>query len=96
MWYSIDSRKTKIGFKNGPKVVVLLDTSAKINVMTREVIENAGLAMRNSPKLELVSHTGHSCFFLCFCEDIEVIIRGLKTRHLILIVEHGDHDLVLD
>lgn len=46
--------------------------------MTREVIEDAGLAMRRSPKLELVSHTGHSRFFLSLYEDFEVAIGGLK------------------
>jgi len=60
-------------------VAALLDTGAAINVMTREVIEDAGLAMRRGPKLELVSHTGHSRSFLGLCEDFEVAIGGLKT-----------------
>lgn len=73
----------------------LLDTGAEINVMTKEVMENAGLAMRRGPRLELVSHTGHSQPFLGLCEDVEVAVSGLKTRHSIFVVEHGDHDLVL-
>lgn len=64
--------------------------------MTRKVIENASLAMQRGSKLELVSHIDHSHFFLGFYENIQVIIRGLKTRYLIFIVELGDHDLVLD
>lgn len=64
--------------------------------MTRKVIENASLAMQRGSKLELVSHIDHSHFFLGFYENIQVIIRGVKTRYLIFIVELGDHDLVLD
>ena len=74
------------------KVTALLDTVAEINVMTRELMEDANLAMRLGPKLELVSHTGHGRRFLGLCEDVEVAIGGLKTRHLIFVVEAGDRD----
>ncbi|MCJ1347605.1 hypothetical protein MMC31_005833, partial [Peltigera leucophlebia] len=94
-WHSMGSPKIKVRLEDGPKVRALLDTGAEINVMTSEVMEDAGLAMRKGPKLELVSHTGHSRPFLGLCEDVEVAIGGLKTRHPIFVVEHGDHDLVL-
>ena len=94
-WYSMGSPKARVRLEDGSKVTALLDTGAEINVMTREVMEDAGLAMRRGPKLELVSHTGHSRPFLGLCEDVEVAIGGLKTRHPIFVVEHGDHDLVL-
>ena len=63
--------------------------------MIREVMADVGLAMRQGPKLELVSHTGHSWPFLGLCEDVEVAIGGLKTSHPIIIVEAENHDLVL-
>ena len=63
--------------------------------MTRQIIEDAGLAMRQKPKLELVLHTNYNQFFLGLCEDIEVTIGGLKTRHLIFVIEARHHDLVL-
>ena len=94
-WYFMGSPKARVRLEDGSKVTALLDTGAEINVMTREVMEDAGLAMRRGPKLELVSHTGHSRPFLGLCEDVEVAIGGLKTRHPIFVVEHGDHDLVL-
>ena len=94
-WYSISSPKMKIRLEDGSKVTALLDTGVEINVMTREVMEDAGLAIRKGLKLELVSHTGHSQPFLGLCEDVEVAIGGLKTRHPIFVMEHGDHDLVL-
>lgn len=59
-WYSIGSSKTKVRLEDGPKVIAFFDTSAKINVMTKEVMENAGLAMRPEPKLELVSYIDYS------------------------------------
>ncbi len=51
--------------------------------------------MRRRPKLELVSHTSHSRFFIGLCKDVEVAVEGLKTRHPIFVIEAGDHDLVL-
>lgn len=45
-WYSMGSPKIKVRLEDGPRVTALLDTGAEINVMTREVIEDAGLAMR--------------------------------------------------
>ncbi len=81
--------------EDGSKVTALLDTGAEINVMTCELMQDADLAIRRSPKLELVSYTGHSYLFLGFCEDVEVAIGGLKTRQPIFVVDNGDHDFVL-
>lgn len=94
-WYSMGSPKTKVRLEDGSKVLALLDTGAEIDLMTREVMEDAGLAIRRGPRLELVSHTGHSRPFLGLCKDVKVAVGGLKTRHPIFVVEHGDHDLVL-
>ncbi len=43
----------------------------------------------------MISHTGYSRPFFGLCEDIQVAIGGLKTRHPIFMVEAGDQDLVL-
>lgn len=50
--------------------------------------------MRKRPKLELVLYSSYSWLFLGLCEDVKVAIRGLKTRHLIFVVEAGDYDLI--
>lgn len=89
------SPKAKVRLEDGTKVTALLDTSAEINVMTCEAMEDAGLAMQRGPKLELVSHISHSRLFLGLCENVEVVIGRLKTRHPIFVVEHRDYDLVL-
>lgn len=86
---------TRVRLEDGPKVFALLDTGAEINVMTKEVMEDAGVAMRRGPRLELVSHTGHSRPFLGLCEDVKLAVGGLITRHPICVIEHGDHDYVL-
>ena len=81
--------------EDGFKVIALLDTGTEINIMIRELMEEANLAMRKGPKLELVSYTGHSQLFLGLCENVEVVIGGLKIRHSIFGLEARDHDLVL-
>lgn len=53
------------------------------------------MAIQRGPKLELISYTSHSYLFLSLCEDVEVVIEGLKIRHLIFIVRTRDHDLIL-
>ena len=92
-WDSIRSPKAKICLEDGSKVTALLDTGAEINVMTRELMEEANLAMRQGPKLELVAHTSRSRSFRGLCEDIKVAIGELKTRHPIFVADAGDHDL---
>lgn len=57
--------------------------------MTRKIIENAGLAIRCSSKLELVSHTSNSHPFLGFCKDVEFIIEEFKIRHPLLAIKYG-------
>lgn len=94
-WYSMGSPNPKVRLEDGSKIMALLETGAEINVMTREVMEEVGLAMRRRPKLELVSHAGNSRPFLGLFEDVEVVIRGPKNRHPIFVVETGDHELVL-
>ena len=94
-WYSMGSPKAKVRLEDCSKVTALLDTGAEINVMTRELMKDANLAIRRGPKLELISDTGHSRSFFGLYEDVEIAIEGLKTRHPIFVVEAGDHDLVL-
>ncbi len=94
-WYSMGSPKAKVRLEDGSKVTALLDTGRGINVMTRELMEDANLAMRRGPKLNLVSHTGYTQPYLGLCKDVDVAIGVLKTRHPIFVVEARAHDLVL-
>lgn len=89
------SRKAKVRLEDSFRIIALLDTIAEINIMTREIIEDIGLAMHRGSKFELVSHTDHSYLFAGFCKDTKVTTRGLKTKHLIFVIEHGNYNLVL-
>ena len=71
-WYSMGLLKAKIRLKDSFKVTTLLDTGVEINVMTRKLIEDINLAIRQKTKLELVSYIRHSRLFLGLCEDVEV------------------------
>lgn len=75
---------------------MLLDTNAKINIITRKVIKDARLVIKQGSKLELVLYMGYSRLFLNLCKDIEVVISGLKTKYSIFIIELRDYDLVLE
>lgn len=75
--------------------MTLFDTRAKIYTMTRKVIKDVRLAIRQSFRFMLVSHINHNWPFLDLYKDMKVVVSGLKIRHPIFIVEYGDHDLVL-
>ena len=94
-WYSIRSLNAKVRLEDESNVMALLDTGTEINVMIKELMKNANLAMRRGPKLELVSHTSQSRLFCDLCEDVEVAIEGLKIRYPIFVIEAGDHDLLV-
>lgn len=77
------------------KITAFLNTGTEINIITSEVIEDAGLAMQQGPKLKLVSHTWQSHLFHSFCENVEMVMGRLKIKHPIFIMEYRDHNLVL-
>ena len=54
------SPKIEVRLENGSKVMVLLNTDVKINLISRKLMEDSNLAMRWGLKLELVSYTGYS------------------------------------
>lgn len=54
------SPKVKVRLEDSLKIMVLLDTNTEIHMMIKEVLEDAGLAMKLRPKLELVLHMGYS------------------------------------
>lgn len=82
-------------FKNDLKVLVLLDTEAKINIMIKKVMQNTRLTMKQGFHLKLVSYTGYSQPFLCLYKDVEIVVGNLKIKYLIFIIEYRDYNLVL-
>lgn len=64
--------------------------------MIKKLIEDINLAIKLGFTLELVLYIRYSCSFFGFCEDIEVVIRGLKIKYLIFIIEARNYNLILD
>lgn len=87
--------KAKIRLRDGSKLTALLNTDIEINVIIRELMEDTNLAMRQRPKLKLISYKGHSWLFLGLCKDIEIAIRRLKISYPIFVIETRNYDLVL-
>ena len=52
------------------KLSTLLDSGSQVNVMDRQTMLNAGLAMRRGPQIRLISHNGSSAIFLEICENV--------------------------
>lgn len=63
--------------------------------MSKTVIDDTKLVMRQRLKLQLVSQTRYSPLFLDLYKKIEVSIGGSQTKRLIFVVEVGGEDLVL-
>ncbi len=77
LWYSMDFTNTNVLLKESFKVMALIETGVEINVMTKEVMEDAGLTIGKKLDLELVFHTSYSQFFLKIGEDVEVAVGDL-------------------
>lgn len=94
-WYLIRSFKAKVYLKNSSKITVFLVTNVEINVISKKLIKEANLAIRQGSKIEFVFYTSDSRLFSSLCKDIEIAIKRLKTRHLIFLIKAGNHDFVL-
>jgi hypothetical protein len=52
--------------------------------------------MRFESRFRLVFHTDHDMNFDEICDDVELNIEELKTRHYIFVIVHANHQLVFD
>jgi hypothetical protein len=52
--------------------------------------------MRFESRLRLIFHIEHDMNFDEICDDVELNIEKLKTRHHIFVIVHANHQLVLD
>jgi hypothetical protein len=52
--------------------------------------------MRLGFRLRLISHIDHDMNFDEVCDDVELNIEKLKTRHHIFVIVHANHQLILD
>lgn len=70
-------------------------SGSQVNVMDRQTMLNAGLAMCPGPRIRLVPHNGSSAAFAGVCENVEVDAGGLATVHPIFVVDTAFHALML-
>jgi hypothetical protein len=52
--------------------------------------------MRFESRFRLIFHTDHDMNFDEICDDVELNIEKLKTRHHIFVIVHANYQLVLD
>lgn len=63
--------------------------------MTKELIENTNLPIKQDLKLELILYKNYSYLFFSLYKDIKVAIKKLKKRHTIFVIKARNHNLVL-
>jgi hypothetical protein len=73
-----------------------MNSEAKINVMIKRLMNKTRIIMRFESRLRLIFHIEHDMNFDEICDDVELNIEELKTRHHIFVIIHADHQLVLD
>jgi hypothetical protein len=73
-----------------------MNSEAKINVMIKRLMNKTKIIMRLESRFRLIFHIEHDMNFDEICDDVELNIEELKTRHHIFVIAHADHQLVLD
>jgi hypothetical protein len=77
------------------KMSKLMNSSVEINVMTKRLMNKIDIIMRSDFRLRLIFHIEHDINFDDVCDDVELNIKKMKTRHHVFVVAHVDHQLVL-
>jgi hypothetical protein len=73
-----------------------MNSETEINVMIKRLMNKTKIIMRFESRLRLIFHIEHDMNFDEICDDVELNIEELKTRHHIFVIAHADHQLVLD
>ncbi len=95
-WYVCEFFKTKIIIEDVVKIIELMNSKAKINVMIKRLMNKTKIIMRFESRFRLIFHIEHDMNFDEICDDVELNIEELKTRHHIFVIAHANHQLVFD
>jgi hypothetical protein len=95
-WYVCEFFKAKIIIENVVKITELMNSEAKINVMIKRLMNKTKIIMRLESRFRLIFHIDHDMNFDEICDDVELNIERLKTRHHIFVIAHANHQLVFD
>jgi hypothetical protein len=73
-----------------------MNSEAKINVMIKKLMNKTRIIMRFESRFRLIFHIDHDMNFDEICDDVELNIERLKTRHHIFVIVHANHQLIFD
>ena len=74
----------------------MLDTRAEVNVITKELADQASLTIRTNVQIGIKAMSGGLSKFARVCEDIEVNIRSIVNLQTILVIPNlAYHKLIL-
>jgi hypothetical protein len=78
------------------KIIELMNSKAKINVMIKRLINKKRIIMRFESRFRWIFHIDHDMNFDEVCDDVKLNIERLKTRHHIFVIVHANYQFVLD
>jgi hypothetical protein len=73
-----------------------MNSKTKINVMIKILMNKTKIIMRFESRFRLIFHIDHNMNFDEICDDVELNIKKLKTRHHIFVIIPANHQLVFD
>ncbi len=95
-WYVCEFSKAKIIIEDVVKIIELMNSKAEINVMIKKLMNKTKIIMRFESRFRLIFHIDHDMKFDEICDDVELNIEELKTRHHIFVIVHANHQLIFD
>ncbi len=69
----------------------LMNSDVKINVMMRRLMNKVDIIMRFDLRFRLIFHIEHDMNFDDICNDVELNVKKMKTRHYVFVVVYVDH-----
>ena len=73
----------------------MLDTKAKVNVITRAAMDELRLPVRTDLLLALKAVSGDTQVFDKACEDVEINVREVVNHQTLLVLNKSKHTLIL-
>ncbi len=95
-WYVYEFFKAKIIIEDVVRIIELMNSKAKINVMIKRLMNKTKIIMCLESRFRLIFHIDHDMNFDEVCDDVKLNIEKLKIRHHIFVIAHANHQLVLD
>jgi hypothetical protein len=90
-YYTVSTPKLSVRLNGTAQVKAIINTGAKINVMTQGLANDYGLAVTGNPHLTLVSHNRERRSFEGLCENVQVEIRSVTSYAQIFLVKEANH-----